>query len=614
MRLLRYASLFTLAAATPALADPALEPAQVEEVVVTATRLPSPLESTPGAYVVTAEEIEARGAVFAADVLDTIPGISFSRNGGFGGVSSVRQRGASSDKTLVLVDGVPLNDPSQPNGGFEFSSFELADIERIEVLNGPQGSLWGSDAIGGVISFTTRELDGIRAEAEGGSYGTYRGVAAIGRAEARAAYGLSVSGLTSDGISKAAVGSEDDGMDTLTVTANGRWAVGERLVVDGRVRWNKAEIDVDGYDETFAFADTADVYETETASGFLRARVADLLGFDHAFSVNLLESERNQRGGTEYAYEAERQVYRWQADRGALTDPWALSLGVEREDTAADLDGRGTIDLGATAAFAVARLRPTDRLTATVSARYDDPERYDGEATARASAAYELGGGFRISAAYGQGFKTPSISQAVCDFCFPDPEVAVELKPERAEGYEGSLAWSDDRFSASVTAYRLKVRDQIAYVSSPDFSTSRYENIDRTLSRGIEAQAGAELGAGFAGRLAYSYTDAEDRTTGLRLLRVPEHQGSGVLTWTGEKADAALTVRAEGEQADSDPSTFSRTDRDGFVTADLAGSYEIVEGVRLTARVENLADEDYQQALGYAEAGRSAYVGVRLRR
>ena len=137
------------------------------EVVVTATRLPAIVDATPGARVIDRSTLDRRGAVFAADILGDVPGLSVYR-AGLGGVTSVRIRGASQDKSLVLVDGVPVNDPSQPAGGFDFAGFDLTDVERIETLSGPQSSLWGSDAIGGVIAFTSRELDGLRAEAEAG--------------------------------------------------------------------------------------------------------------------------------------------------------------------------------------------------------------------------------------------------------------------------------------------------------------------------------------------------------------------------------------------------------------------------------------------------------------
>src|SRR5665213_2226937 len=147
----------------------------IDELVITATRLPTRLDLVTGAHVIDREELEARQAPFLEDVLATIPGVGVTRNGAFGGLAAIRIRGASPDKTLVLIDGVPVGNASEPNGTFDPSSLQTVDIERIEVLNGPQGSLWGSDAIGGVVAITPREIKGVEASAEGGTYGTARG-------------------------------------------------------------------------------------------------------------------------------------------------------------------------------------------------------------------------------------------------------------------------------------------------------------------------------------------------------------------------------------------------------------------------------------------------------
>ncbi|HEY9219690.1 MAG TPA: TonB-dependent receptor plug domain-containing protein, partial [Phenylobacterium sp.] len=141
---------------TPALA----QTTPVAEVVVTAPRLSTTTDLVTGLRTVGRREIEARQAPFATDVIYTIPGASVFRRG-VGGLATVRLRGAEADKTLVLIDGVPVNDPADPSGAFDFGALQLADIERVEVLSGPQGSLWGSDAIGGVIAFQSRELDGV---------------------------------------------------------------------------------------------------------------------------------------------------------------------------------------------------------------------------------------------------------------------------------------------------------------------------------------------------------------------------------------------------------------------------------------------------------------------
>jgi vitamin B12 transporter len=585
-------------AALAALSTAARAETPVDEVVVTAARLPTDVDLITGAHVMDRAEIEARGLGFAADLLSTVPGVSVARTGGFGGTTAIRIRGASPDKTLVLIDGVPVDDPSDPNGAFDASALQTADLERIEVLAGPQGSLWGSDAIGGVVSFTTRELDGLRAGVEGGAFDTLRGFAGAGTANDRYALSADVAAFRTDGISKAAAGTEDDGFETVTANAAGRVSLANGVQLDGRLRYTRSEVDTDGFPPPdFLLGDTADRAESRAWQGFARA-TADAFGLTHSLSVSLYDLHRRNISDFPATFDADRQVYRWTAAHGE-----DFVVGAERQQSGADLSSGESLDLSNTAVFGVGRLR-FDRVTLTGSARYDDPEAYGSKVTGRLSAAVDLGAGFTAVASAGTGFKTPTISQAVCDFCFAPPE---PLKPERAEGYDLRLGWADDRVSASLTAYRLLVRDQIAYVGL------RYANIAKTSSSGLEAEFDARLSDSLRLKLAYAWLDAIDRSTDLSLLRVPDHSGSAALFWNQGPWSGALTVRGESSQSDTARDGFSRVRRKGFVTADVAGAWALNDHVSLTARVENLTDVRYEETFGYREPGVAAYVGVRFR-
>jgi vitamin B12 transporter len=342
-------------------------------------------------------------------------------------------------------------------------------------------------------------------------------------------------------------------------------------------------------------------------SGFVRARVSGPWGLVNELSASGYKIDRGDVGASgPYGYRADREVYRWTVERGAPADPLSFEAGAEREDSRASLSTGVTADLGATAVFGVVRWRPLGRLTLTASGRWDDPDRYRAQATGRIAAALDLGHGLTLITSAGQGFKTPTISETVCDFCFAPP---VVLKPEQAEGYDAGLGWrsGDGRFSARATAFGLNVREQIAYVDL------HYVNLSRTRSSGVEVSGEAALGWGLRLKAAYTYTDAINAQTRARELRVPRNSGSATLFWTGGKADAAFTVRAEDGQADVDLDGFSPVVRPGFVVADLAVGYAINRHVRVTARIENLADARYQQVFGYGEPGRTAYVGLHLR-
>ncbi len=598
-----FAALFALPVA-------AQEAVEVEDVVVTATRVPAIVAESPGARVIDAETIRRRGAVFAADALTSVPGLHLARSGSFSGPAHVRIRGAHPGKTLVLVDGAVVNDAADIDGAFDFAGFDLGDVERIEVLSGPQSSLWGSSAIGGVISFTTRELDGWRAEAEAGSFDTIRGRLAGGIANERYAVGAFVSHFDTSGVSAAdeADGNpEADGARITTVGANGRYSFSPNVTLEGRVRYNQTDADIDGFPApTYALADTDDRIEREQLSGFARLTV-QALGLQHQFSVSASDLARETFSAFPAVFEAERQVYRWQASGDSAEGRVAYAFGAEHDTATGALSSGITEELSTTSVFATARFDLSERFSLTGGLRHDDADDFGDATTGRLSAAYALGGGFILSGAWGTGFKAPTVSQAVCDFCWstaPYPQ----LRPERADGYEAALGWrSDDgRLQGRVTVYRLDIQDQIIWFTDPNWNMY-YANVDRSRTDGVEVEGRAALPAGFDLSVAYAWTDAVNADTGARLWRVPEHSGSATLGWTGERLNAALTLRGESDQQDSGGV------RDSFVTANLNAAWAVNDSISLTARVENLADAHYQQVLGYGEPGRSGYVGIRLR-
>lgn len=596
------------AALVPTLARAAEPPpAPVGELVVTATRLPSSIDLVTGAYVVGHEELQARQAPFLEQVLQTVPGVTVSRQGAFGGLSAIRIRGASPDKTLVLIDGVPVGDPADPNGTFDPASLQTADVQRIEVLNGPQGSLWGSDAIGGVVSITTRELTGLEAEAEAGSFSTARGFLGAGVSQDRYALSATAAGFSTRGISKADTGVEKDPFRTFTGAVQGQLELTDAVSLDARLRYTYSDVHIDGFPAPdFTLADTPDKDKTRAWQGTLRALVDGAWGFHHTLSYSDYHLWREDVSDFPATYTAERRIWRWTAERGGPSDPWGLAVGAERQTTRADLSGRAEDDVAVASVFAVGRLSPVKPLTLTGSVRYDDPDRFQAKTSARLAAAFDLGSGFVVTASAGQGFKVPTVSEIVCDFCFAPP---VPLRPERGEGEDLRLGWrsADGRLAAVVTGYHLEVKDQIAYVDL------RYVNIARTRSNGAEAEADARLTPQLRLKLTYAWIDAIDAPSGERLLRVPHATGAASLFWDDGAWGAALTARGETSQPDVDRDGFSPVTRRGFVTADLAGSYRLNDEVTLTARIENLTDKRYEQSFGFNEPGRAIYLGVRLR-
>jgi len=589
---------------------------ELAPLVVNATQLPSYEVDVPDIQVIDRAQIDQRQAVYAADVLDTEPGLALTRTGAFGGVTSIRMRGASSDKTLVLIDGVPQNDISDPNGLYDFANLDLSNVERIEILQGPQSSLWGSDAIGGVIALTTRELNGWQGASEGGTLDSFDGSAAVGQKTDKFAFGAQLFGDRSDGVAKADGIGPRDPYWSWSAAANGRLTPADWITLDAHLRYEQSYAAIDGYDATtFVFGYTPQYATTKGWTGNVRAIAQAPLGFTDTVSVGAYRQDRSDvyigSPANSSAYSAMTWDYRFTAERGTPSDRVGLIVGAERVSTDASLSTGGHEGLGTTSGFAVVRYKPIDAVTLTAAGRYDAPDTYRAQATGHFSAVWRLPAGFSLEGAWGQGFKTPTISEIACDFCFPTGP-STGLKPEQAVGWDTALVWTspDQRLRAKATAYRLAVRDQIEF--SPSFPF-RYVNLDNTRTDGAEAEVDLRLSRSLTAHAEYAYTNATDLEAGTQMLRVPRNAGSIGLDWAAGRWQANVTLRAEGRDADIDPSTFITMARPGFALANIAGSYALTPNLQLTARVEDIADSHYQEVLGYGEPKRMFWFGIRAR-
>ncbi|HVY33830.1 MAG TPA: TonB-dependent receptor, partial [Caulobacteraceae bacterium] len=474
----------------PALADPA-----AADVVITSSRLSQPLAITPDATVISREQIQSRGAVFAADVLATVPGVIIGENG-FGGISSLSLRGASSNKTLVLIDGVPVNDPSQPQGSFDFSGLDLASTQRIEVLNGPQGAIWGSDAIGGVVSIISLEPDGLSASGEVGSLATYRQMASAGISTERYAAGVSYGGFRTAGVPNADQkfgNTQPDGFNDTTVSLNGRLEVNDRVSLDSRVRYVHAAEEYDIFSNPAHVTDPTASSVVESEAGYVRARIKDVLGFDQELRVDLMGLDRNYFGKFPFGAHGDQEVLRWTATRQEKT--WGLQFGAEHK-RAAENTGGGLLTRNDDGLFVIGRWSPQDRLNLTASVRQDAFNAYGNQTTARGGASLRLGGGFTVVGSVGQGFKAPTVFEVTypCLECtVPGPPKT--LRAEQALGEDVGLDWSTTGgdTGARITLFNLSVTNQIDYI----YPTG-YLNQSHVRTAGLEFSGHHRLGHGFS--------------------------------------------------------------------------------------------------------------------
>lgn len=583
-----------------------------EEIVVSATRSPRAGDEVGSSVtVIEAPELALRQYSFVADALRDAPGVALARNGGFGGFASVRVRGATSGQTLVVIDGVVVNDPAAPQGGFNFANLDLVDIERIEILRGPQGILYGADAIGGVISITTRSVLPHRAEAfiEGGSLGAVRGGATFSAANDAGAFArATVSGIRTTGISRADGGAERDGFRSIAGSVRAGLKLGNVWRAEATGRISDSLADIDGFPPPdFTLGDTLETEDTRdvTASGALRHATSDVSG---AFTIGYSKTNRrNDDSGFEtFAARADR-VSADYLFTARVNDLLRLSGGAELERTSVIVSGVDT-DARNAAVFALAELEPIKRLTISAGGRRDEFSNFEGATTARFAAAYSGLEGYVFRASWGQGFRAPSLFELNFEQfgVVPNPD----LRPERSAGYDVGVErrFDDASGNAIVTAraafFQTRVRDQIDF----DFARSGYFNIDRTRARGVEAEVEWRPTASISASLVYTFTDAVDLDTGAALLRQPKHKGTAVTSWAPtSRLTLSSSVIFNGREADFP------APNDSFVRLDLRGAYRLNETLELYARVENVTDADYQDVSGFGEPGASAFGGVRIK-
>ncbi len=598
------------AAVATLLASPAV--AQDEDtIVVSATKTPLPLSQVGSAVtVIEADELVQRQYQFVADALSQTAGLAIARNGSFGGQAALRIRGEAAGRTLVLIDGVAVNDVSAPGGGFNFANLDAADVERIEIIRGPQSILYGSEAIGGVVSITTKRGEG-EPEAqlflEGGSFATFRGGASVAGASGAADYGVTVSGMTSNGVSRADGGDEADGIDEYTASANLGLDAASNLRFETSLRYNHTRTDFDGFPPpAFELADTEDEDRSEE---FLAAGRGLLTLFDgkleNIVTVGYHRIDRESVLGdtTTFEGEGDRLSAEYLA-RVKLSDKISFVAGAEHERTHTDTSGvDDAVDVNSV--FGLVALTPVQNFTVTAGARHDDHETFGGQTTARATAAYNIEqAGLVVRGSWGEGFAAPSLFQ-LNFVCCGGTEPNRDLEPETSKGWDvGFDKRLGDIATLRATYFRQETENQIDF----DFGTGAYINVASTLRKGVETELALRPLAGVDVSVSYAYIDATDRTTGLPLLRQPKHAVAINGDWRAtSRLSLGATLRYNGEEADGAGPI------DDWTRVDFRASYAATKSLELFGRVENAFDADYQDVLGYGEPGVAVFGGVRVR-
>jgi vitamin B12 transporter len=611
--------------------------AQNEVIVVTATRTPQPAARTGSSIsVITGEDIQAQQINVLSDALGQVPGLTVVRTGGLGQPTTIGVRGAPAGQTLVLIDGIRLGDPSATDGGAIIADLMANNIDRVEVLRGPQSTLYGSSALGGVVNILSR-LGGpapfsLTAEAQGGSFGFYRlNAAARGTVDA-VDYGVAANFSGSNEVSAADVRNgnrEDDGAHNAGVTGNVRWNLSDLLSLDARGYYVRTRTSFDGFPPPtfFTFADTHDHGSNELLAGYAGANLSLFDGrFLNRLAVVASSSDRRSFDPTSVPVETFfglGGMTRFEYQGVVAIDPDnELTFGAESQLTTVSTHGvfdATPLTQGRNIDNSVyAQIQSTwfDRLTLTGGVRHDDDSQFGGHTSVKVAGAYQLKEwGTVLRANYGDGFKAPSLYQLFSDFSNP----FTSLRPETAEGWEAGLDQTllDGRVRGSLTYFDRRSKNLIdfGFCSAPAECAIRpfgfYINVNRTRATGLEAELSFDLTDTLSGKVNYTNLTAKDLTTGAALPRRPHVQANAEVSW---QALVDLNVGASLTYVGPRNSdNFSVQRLAANTTVNVFGSYAIDENWEVFGRVENLFNERTQPVLDYGRPGIGGFAGLRFR-
>jgi len=612
--------------AAPSFAD------EADQIVVTATRSEQPLSQVGASVtVIDAEKIKTRQSVAVVDLLRTVPGVTFSRNGGIGTTTSVNIRGAESDQTVALIDGVKINDPSTPGGGFNFGNMLTDNIARIEVVRGSQSVLWGSQAIGGVINMITAEPGeriAANASAENGWRDSGKLVGNISGKSGPVAASVGGGYYRTDGIStfsEARGGKERDGYRHYGANAKVKVTLSDAISVDLRGWYSDGKTGIDGFaPPTFTFGDTDETARTKEFIGYAGLNVALFHGrLRNRLAYALTDTRRQNLDFTSGApFETfnakgrnERFEYQGVFD---IVEGWKAIFGAETEKASFRSSSYGgpfaTASARIDSVYGQLNAIPVTGLSLAVGLRRDDHDSFGGKTTFAANGVYSPNGGnTSLRASYGEGFKTPSLYQLFSEYG------NSRLKPESSHGWDVGIAQKllDGRIEAGATWFQRDTGNQIIFINCPALTGicagrpfGTYDNVTRGRAEGIELSLNLRPTDALTVETNYSWVKAQNRMTGLDLPRRPRHSLNSAIDYQwafGLKTGATITH--VGSSFDNLANTRKLA---GYVLVDLRASYPVTKGIEIYGRIENLFDEHYETTYRYGSPGRAAFAGVRL--
>ena len=660
---LRRAQALSFAAFAAANSIPTIAKAQdvtaLPEITVTANRVEQPINSTGSdVTVIPGAQIQQWGAQGITETLRDVVGVTVTQTAGPGSLTAVRLRGANPGQALVMIDGIPIGAVTATDGSLDFGNLTAVDIDRIEIVRGPQSSLYGSDAMSGVINIITKK--GKKGEQrrsvtiEGGSYGTIQGTATASGSVDNWIYSLGVTGMSTNGFPQYGYRVNRpltmiDGVTPLPALPDTQ--PGEKGGANARLTYQispDASIDfslnVFGNGLHFAnpyASEPADVFSSYNWSrvwigdGFVRANATTGILTNHlTIFANVTDNSVRQTEGCSNAlyvtfncttnYRGDRWGAEYQGEL-AFGGYGSLVFGARNLNESATtsqspnpFDGSFTpIDATQTtnSVYAEYRLALLSRLDLTLGGRVDSVESGPTFVTGRVTAAYRIDEtGTKLRASFGDGAKAPTLFQRFSQWGSPG------LDPEENIGGEVGIDQKlfSDRLTLSATAFNTFYSNMIGFADVSSCTVAQvalggcYYNVGKAHTSGVEVSGDATLVPDILRiRGGYTYTDARDTDTNAQVLRVPYNQGSLSAVFTGvPNLEIEPRLLLVGSRLDTDVFTGGRVALPGYARLDLITRYRFNDTFSAYVRFENLTNANYEEVYNYGVAGRAVYAGV----
>jgi vitamin B12 transporter len=609
--------------------------ADIQEVLVSASLVPIAANKSANAItVIDTEQLKNRAALSVSDLLRDVPGLAVSRSGVQGSQTQIRARGAEANHLLVLIDGVEANDPSQSDE-LNWGVLAADNIERIEVIRGPQSSMRGSDAMAGVVNIITRSASqpfSAAAYTEAGSFSTQRSGFNLGAKQGNFDIRLGLSDMQTDGDNISRTGDEKDGYENTSINLKAGLQVSDELRISLAARHSDGMNEFDADNDFDGFVEDQDrVSEFRNSTMRLQGDYNSADGrWQHSLMVaqsnndneafadgvlgNVTASTKDQiqyigslfwnNGAQRLSVLAEREEEDFQ-QRGPLS--WSLDPNQDRERDTDSLALELRTDL-------------SDDLTVAASGRYDDNSEFDSANTFRVEAIYQLNDSLRLRTAYGTAVKNPTFTER---FGFYTNFIGnPNLEPEQSSSWELGMDKQMGELNLSATLFDAELENEIdGFVYDPaTFAYTSGNKQGLSQRQGIELTAAVNMSDNLVINAAYTYTDSveADGAGGYQdEIRRARHTGSLTLAWQAmDNLQINTNAQYSGSQTDTFfppwPTPAQTVTLDDYTLVNINANYSASDKLDIYLRLDNLLDDDYEEVFGYQTLGFGASLGVRF--